>query len=112
MGAVPHDVGIGDDAIARDEETGARRGGLSSGPPRFGIVGLHALNNELCILCVRLVEKEREVRPLQWINDFGCKIDGLLSRLWMQCNACTHMPVFTCKILVKDTQMITWKSQT
>ena len=58
MGAVPHDVGIGDDAIAGDEETSARRRGLSSGPPRFGIVGLHALNNELHILCVRLVERK------------------------------------------------------
>lgn len=58
VGAVPHDVGIGDDAIARDEETGSRRGGLSSGPPRFGIVGLHALNNELYILCVHLVERK------------------------------------------------------
>ena len=58
VGAVPHDVSIGDDAIARDEETGSRRGGLSSGPPGFGIVGLHALNNELYILCVRLVERK------------------------------------------------------
>ena len=59
--AVPHDVGVGDDAVARHEEAGARRRGLGPGPPGFGVVGLHALNDELYLhACVVVVGREIE----------------------------------------------------
>ena len=52
MGAVPHDVRVGNDATSGHEEAGAGGGGLSARAPWFGVVWVDSLDDEL-LLCYK-----------------------------------------------------------